>query len=456
MNRISINPDCRSVLFFLLLIIAASISGCDQENSSTGILLPSPESTETQTPSATPSLTLSPHPFEESTPRGDKFGLWTEGTQLRGANIWQRIIIPDLDGEEFLGSGYIGPPYNQEDFNNLAEMGANYVNISGPGLFTETPPYQLDLKVQSHLDHLLEMIYKADLFAVITFRTGPGRSDFTFYRDGAGDWFDPSLLREWVWEDPTAQDAWVEMWRYTASRYAGHPVVVGYDLMCEPHPGGIREIYEPEVFFNEYRGTSLDWNQLYPRISKAVREVDSDTPILIGGMGWSSVRWLPYLEPTGDHRTVYLVHQYEPQTQYTHQEDFYPKHSYPDEFDLDWDGESESFNKEWLDGYLQVLDEYADLWDVPLAVNEYGIVRWIPGGVDFLDDQIALFEERGLNHAIWMWDPDWEPWTEEVNQMNYRFGTNPLTDSEVLPNPLIEVLVKYWSKNEIRPSNYVR
>jgi hypothetical protein len=34
--------------------------------------------------------------------------------------------------------------------------------------------------VQAHLDDLLDMIARADMFAVITARTGPGRSDFTF------------------------------------------------------------------------------------------------------------------------------------------------------------------------------------------------------------------------------------------------------------------------------------
>ncbi len=31
----------------------------------------------------------------------DKFALWTEGTQLRGANIWQRVVVPELDGPDF-------------------------------------------------------------------------------------------------------------------------------------------------------------------------------------------------------------------------------------------------------------------------------------------------------------------------------------------------------------------
>lgn len=124
----------------------------------------------------------------------DEWSLWSGGTQLRGANIWQRVVVPELDGGEFLGSGHVGPPYIQEDFDRLAALGANYVNISHSGLFTEEPPYELDEEVQTHLDNLLNMIARADMFAVITFRTGPGRSDFTFYRDGAGDWFDRDLL----------------------------------------------------------------------------------------------------------------------------------------------------------------------------------------------------------------------------------------------------------------------
>jgi hypothetical protein len=65
----------------------------------------------------------------------DKWTLWTDGTQLRGANIWQRVVVPELDGDEFLGDGYVGPPFTQADFDRLAALGANYINLSHPGLF---------------------------------------------------------------------------------------------------------------------------------------------------------------------------------------------------------------------------------------------------------------------------------------------------------------------------------
>ena len=446
------NSQIKNLIRSIIVTGLMFISACsDQEFWTNSPSQPSPESTVfTEINPAEPDLSVTQAITQVN--NLDKWVLWTGETKLRGANIWQRIVIPDLDGPDFLGSDYIGPPYTQDDFDRLAALGANYVNISGPGLFTELPPYQIDLAVQNQLDSTLEMIQKADMFAVITFRTGPGRSDFTFYREGAGDWFSPELLREWVCEDPDAQDAWVEMWRYTAARYRDHPIVVGYDLMCEPNAAGIRDIYDPDDFYEEYQGSSLDWNHFYPEILNAIREVDPHTPILVGGMGWSSIRWLPYLEPTHDPRTVYLIHQYEPQAQYTHQEGV--KNSYPGKFDLDWDGHRDDFNVEWLNNYFQTIDQFQEEWGVPIAVNEYGIVRWIPGGDTFLKDQLLLFEERGLNHAIWMWDPAWEPWTNEVNVMNYRFGQNSLNRKDELPNPLMDILQEYWQLNSLRPSDF--
>ena len=58
---------------------------------------------------------------------------------------------------------------------------------------------------QTNLDNLVAMAHNADLFVVISFRTGPGRSDFTFYRDG--DWYPPSYLIETVWTSCTSKAA---------------------------------------------------------------------------------------------------------------------------------------------------------------------------------------------------------------------------------------------------------
>ncbi len=389
----------------------------------------------------------------------DKWALWTGGTQLRGANIWQRRVYPELDGTEFLGPGPVGPPYVQSDFDDLAALGANYVNVSHPGLFTENPPYVLDQDIQDNLDNLLAMIEQAGMFAVISARTGPGRSDFTFYWDGAGDWFDESYLNDSVWQDQDAQDAWVAMWAYTAQRYRDNAVasaVVGYDLMVEPNSNEVGShalydalhIWDPQEFYDTYGGTLYDWNQLYPRIVAAIRQVDSDTPILIGGNGYSSLDWLPYVEPTGDPRTVYTVHQYQPH-KYTHQDAGVQDCTYPGTCDVDWDDQPEPFDQTWLEGRLSIIDTYKSTHSVPVAVNEFGAVRWTPNVHTFMDDEMDLFEQRGLNHALWVWDPAWEPWTQQVDAFNFRHGPDPDNHTDVESSELMDVIVEHWGRNTV-------
>ncbi len=389
-----------------------------------------------------------------SDPSFDKWSLWVGGPHLRGANIYQRRVYPEIDGADFMGNDPLGPPYTQSDFDTLSAWGANYVNISHPGLFSEEPPYALDEDVQANLDKLLGMIEKADMFAVISFRTGPGRSEFGLCcLEDAGDWYDESYLNDEVWRDEEAQAAWAEMWQYTAERYRDNSIVVGYDLMVEPNSNEIwLDEWNQEVFYEQYGGTLYDWNQLYPRITQAIREADTETPILIGGMGYSAVSWMPYLEPTGDPRTVYTAHQYAPHG-YTHQE-IPAEYEYPGEMDLDWDGEDDIFDRAWLEGEVfAVLEDFAVQHQTPVAVNEFGLVRWVPGAAEFMDDQMALFEEYGINYALWQWESSWPPIQEEIDAFNFRHGPDSDNHEDVASSPLIEVIKSYWGLNMVRPGD---
>ena len=451
--------NCRPIIYLALVLFLSTSLTCNY---------PATFDAEEENATATPSILAPAATAETTTPRPttvggvDKWALWAGGaTRLRGANIYQRRVYPELDGEEFMGPGPVGPPYTQEDFNRLAALGANYVNISHPGLFTETPPYTVDLDIQNNLDNLLSKIAQADMFAVISFRTGPGRAEFSVCcLEDVGDWYDESYLNDSMWQDQDAQDAWVDMWRYTAQRYRNNPIVVGYDLMVEPNSNEVGsdaindplDIWDPEEFYAQYGGTLYDWNQLYPRITAAIREVDSSTPILIGGMGYSGIEWLPYLEPTGDPRTVYMVHQYAP-IQYTHQWWDSLDCTYPGTCDVDWDGDDEQFDRAWLDDLLSTIDTFTATHNVPVAVNEFGVMRWEPGAADFMDDQMDLFEQRGLNHALWVWDPAWEPWAEEVDAFNFRHGPDPQNHTDVESSDLMDVIISCWGRNTVRPSS---
>jgi hypothetical protein len=381
----------------------------------------------------------------------DEWALWVDGPHLRGANVYQRRIYPELDGAEFAGPGPVGPPYTQEDFDRLAAMGANLVVLSHPGLFAEAPPYELDPAIQAHLDALLEKVARADMFAVLAFRTGPGRSEFTFFYGEDDDWFDAGYYNDAVWEDEEAQAAWAEMWRYTAARYRDHPILVGYELMVEPNANEVGpDEWDPETFYADYAATLYNWNDLYPRITDGIREVDPETPILVGGLGYSALGWLPYLEPTGDPRTVYTFHQYEPFA-YTHQgeEEAY---TYPDHLDTDWDGEPDAFDRAWLADLLSTAEDFSAEHDVPVAVTEFGVVRWVENADAFMDDEMALFEELGFNHALWMWETSWPPYAADVDAFNFRHGPDPDRHADVDSSALMDVIRRYWGRNTLRPS----
>jgi hypothetical protein len=385
-----------------------------------------------------------------------KWDLWASGeTLLRGANLYQRLMYPEWDGPDWFGPGPLGPPVTQDDFNRMAELGANYVNLSHPGLFTEEPPFELNEGSQANLDGLLEMVAQADMFAVISFRTGPGRSEFSFLGVAEDDEWGQSMLNDSVWEDQAAQDAWVEMWRTTAERYRDNPVVVGYDLMVEPNGNAIFfDIYWPPDFYPAYADTLYDWNQLYPRIVEAIREVDPHTPILAGAIGWSAVDWLPYLEPTDDPRTVYTVHQYTPMD-YTHQGPDASgdlPNTYPGELDINGDGEVETFDRAWLKDWLGKVDDFMARTGMPVAVNEFGVYRFEPGAAEYMDDLMGLFEARGANYALWAWTSDWMLAHEQVEEMEFRLGTDIDNRTVDVPSNLQDVILSYWALNTLRPS----
>ncbi len=359
----------------------------------------------------------------------EKWSLWSGGTKLRGANIYQRRRYP-FDGPDFLGSGVIGPPYVQQDFDRLAALGANAVVLSHPGLFTEDPPYAVDADVQVNLDAFISMASRAGLYAVIAFRTGPGRSEAAF------DYFpEKTYDNDRVWSDQAAHDAWPAMWRYTAARYKDNPAVVGYELMVEPNSNGrLLEIYNPADFYPRYAGTLYDWNALFPSIIRAIREVDSITPILAGGMNWSSASWLPSIRVDPDARMVYTVHHYEP-FEYTHQE---PTRllPYPGRYD-----------QQWVRSSLAPIDVFRSANPgSPVAVTEFGVVRWAPGAALYFSDVTTVLEEKRVNHFLWLWSTSWPPMAE-ADEFDFRHGPDPSVHSDVASSALLDAVRADFARN---------
>jgi Cellulase (glycosyl hydrolase family 5) len=336
----------------------------------------------------------------------EKFDLWRGPTILRGANIWQKRVTRD----DAMGAGPVGPPYLQRDFDTLAAWGANYVNISHPGVFAEGGDYDFDEAVFQNLRQLIDRAEQADLFVVVSFRTGPARREDIF------DARDPKPAR--LWKSKPAQAAWVAMWRETARRLKDRANVIGYDLMVEP------DTWQHDV-----------WNRLARQITQAIREVDARTPILIGAADWSTVDSLDGLELNGDARTVYTVHQYEPYA-YSHQENA-----------------QTGYQPAEVEATYRRIGDFKNQHGVPVAINEFGVERFAPGASDYLRLQMRLIEALGANHALWLWETSFPL---NYDEFNFRRGADRRHHQDVAASALIETIKADWAANAVRPSDVER
>lgn len=304
----------------------------------------------------------------------DEWDLWRQGTCLRGANAWSKR---QPAGQVESRSVY--PRFERSDFTRLRQWGANLVVLSHPGPYRELPEpgrpnpvYLPDAVIRSNLEHLIDAAGAEGLYVVVAFRTGPGRNEAAIL-DTIEDSFPPLRV---VWEDgekgDSARAGWVAMWSSAAQWLREKRQVVGYELMVEPEV--------PE-------SASWRWNELAARLIAAIREHDRATPILIGGVDWSSPCALSSVAKFEDPRVVYTIHQYMPEAY------------------VRCCTNSQGWSSAALERLYAFAAGAAADRERPLVVTEFGVFNSARGADSFLSAQVARIERAGANHALWDWQP---------------------------------------------------
>ena len=106
-----------------------------------------------------------------------------------------------------------------------------------------------------------------------------------------------------VMEDPVASAPHLlELWSEIAAAFVGSDGSLAFELLNEPRAPL----------------TAEDWNALLPAVLGAVREVDAERLVLVGGADASTVAGLRALELPPDEHLLATVHYYEP-FRFTHQ-----------------------------------------------------------------------------------------------------------------------------------------
>ena len=228
-----------------------------------------------------------------------------------------------------------------------------------------------------------------------------------------------------LWRNESFQKQALAFWNELAKHLRGHPAVVGYNPLNEPHPArkdGFEEGNTKgfERWMQEHRGTSADLNRFNRRIVETIRKVDERTPIIIDGWFHASPEGLSYLEPINDKAILYAFHSYGPWN-YTTWRVNKGRFSYPEKMPEGWNGGTRAWTIDDLRRKnVLAVSEWAKRHNIPakrIIVEEFGCDRRVSGAKEYLSDLIRIFNEQDWHWAFYSFrSPDWDG-------MDYELGT---------------------------------
>jgi endoglucanase len=184
------------------------------------------------------------------------------------------------------------------------------------------------------MDRLVRWARKDGIYVIIDMHCAPGGQTGTNIDDSYG--------YPWLYSDSKAQEQTIAVWRRIARHYANEPAVLGYDLLNEPIPH-----FPPLQRYNK------DLEPLYRRLVAAVRQVDRNHVVILGGAQWDSN--FKAFGPPFDSNAMYTFHKYwtAPDASVIREYlDFRDKYHVPI-----WLGESGENKDEWIAAFVKTLEE---------------------------------------------------------------------------------------------------
>lgn len=174
------------------------------------------------------------------------------------------------------GANTIRLPFNYKLFTREDYMGKN----------DETEGFK-------QMDKVIDWCRKYDLHLILDMHDCPGGQ--------TGDNIDNGHGYPWLFESEASQQLFCQIWQKIASRYKDEPVILGYELMNEPIA---------TMFSNSLRAAlNAKLEPLYKRATKAIREVDLNHIILLGGAQWNG-NFEPFSDWKFDNKIMYTCHRY--------------------------------------------------------------------------------------------------------------------------------------------------
>ena len=268
------------------------------------------------------------------------------------------------------------------------------------------------------LENALDIAHRHGVKIVLTMFSLPGARNrqFNDYK------FDYRL-----WTDEKYQEQALAFWKELATRLKDHPAIVGYNPLNEPHPArkdGFENGDEKgfEKWLTKHKDTTADLNRFNRRIVKAIRSMDSETPIILNCWFHSSSNGFRYLDPVDDEAVLYAFHYYEPWVFSTYRVNK-GRFSYPDKMPVAGSDATEPWTRADIQKRIQPVIDWAIRFNIPasrITAEELGCDRRVAGALAYLEDTIATFNEHQWHWAFYSFrSSDWDG-------LDYELGTEKL------------------------------
>ena len=228
----------------------------------------------------------------------------------------------------------------EADIKWLSEAGVNIIRLPFDyRLLTHDDFIGRDIHGFEYLDKAIAWCEKYDIYVLLDMHAAPGGQ--------TGDNIDNSDGYPWLMIDEGMKEQVTKVWQEIASRYRHNSTVIGYNLLNEP-------------IAHYFEGDSLNPNlePLYKKITAAIREVDKDHIVFLGGARWET-DFSVFGEPFDDN-LAYTFHKYwMPPVQAEIQDylDFRENYDVPILM-----GESGENDDQWVNDFRTLLDEHEIHW----------------------------------------------------------------------------------------------
>ncbi|MCD7935351.1 MAG: glycoside hydrolase family 5 protein [Tannerellaceae bacterium] len=235
--------------------------------------------------------------------KGTNLGNWLnpEGYMFRFSktNSPGRInqMLCELVGPDFTNEFWHAFKENyitKEDLRFIASTGANTVRLPFHyKLFTDEDYMGLTANQDgfARIDSVVNWCRETGLYLILDMHDAPGGQ--------TGDNIDDSYGYPWLLESEPSQQLFCDIWKKIAAYYKNEPVILGYELVNEPIA----------PYFDNMEELNSKLEPLYKRATAAIREVDQNHIVILGGPQWNG-NFKPFSDWTFDDKIMYTCHRY--------------------------------------------------------------------------------------------------------------------------------------------------